>query len=240
MRARRWPIQLAVILLQMSPKSPDWLPEVRDFCRRSSITISGWGAETLVVEVKSPQKVTEVSSLLGQFGFQPMPSDDDKEAGLLLLSRDPSATLAKQVSLNTSRLPWIERIIPLFEAALAVWFFWLAATQPRPNSWRYAGFGTIILLVTLWDFSRTWGWQLEASPEGLRLQRYFRWSTLPWSGIRAVDVTPVRSRGGNREAVKLTLANDHTIRLGVFGYAFARALRNRLRSELSQRQPNIR
>lgn len=232
------PFPILAYTFAMSAKKPDWLPEIRDFCRRSSISISGWGADTLVVEAQSPERISEASSLLRQFGFVPMPSDDDKEAGLLLLSRNPAAVLAKPSSFDISRLPLIERIPPVLEAAFSVWLFWHAKAQPSPTSWHYVVFGAIALCVTLWDFSRTWGWKLELSPEGLRLQRYFQWSTLPWSRIRNVDVAPVRSRGGNREAVKLTLADDCTIRVGVFGFAFARAVRDRLRRELAQRQPS--
>jgi hypothetical protein len=83
----------------MSPKNPDWLPEVRDFCRRSSLTISGWGPDTIIVEAKSPDQTAQASSLLRQFGFEPMlnasaPLVTDSPACCVIASApsSPSAT----------------------------------------------------------------------------------------------------------------------------------------------------
>lgn len=222
----------------MSTRNPDWLPEVRDLCRRSSFVISGWGADTLIVEAKSDARADEAASLLRQFGFTAMPRDEDKEAGLLMLSRNPTATQAKQSSFDTSRRPLNERIVPAFEAALSIGLFWYGIAVTPSASWRFASYAAIILVVTVWDFSRTSGWRLQTSAEELRIRRYFRWNVIPWSQIRSLGTAPVRSRGNNREILNLTLASGARFRLGVFGYPFARALCDRLRSELAQRHPS--
>jgi len=76
------------------------------------------------------------------------------------------------------------------------------------------------------------------SPEELRVRRNFRWSTIPWTQIQAAETGSAGGR--NEEAVTLTLTSNTRLRLGTFGYRFARVLRDRLRKEINQRrrEPN--
>ena len=132
-------------------------------------------------------------------------------------------------------MPLIERVVPAFYALFSMWLFWFSSRQPLPKSWFYAACASVALIVFLWEVSRTWGWRLQMAPEELQVRRYFRWNVIPWAQIRAVEVRSVRSRGSVREAVTLTLASNATLRLGVFGYLGARALRDRIREEIAQR-----
>ena len=75
----------------MGKKDPDWLEPTRQFCRDHKITIAAWGPNLLVVEAKSQERADEIASQLGQLGFQVVPDEGDAEAGLLSLSKDPSA-----------------------------------------------------------------------------------------------------------------------------------------------------
>jgi hypothetical protein len=83
--------------------------------------------------------------------------------------------------------------------------------------------------VFLWDGARIWGWRLRINSNGVAVRRYFRWTAVPWDQIRAVDTAGARSR--NQEAVMLNTWNGR-LRLGGFGYQFARALRDHLREEI--------
>ena len=221
----------------MSPKNPDWLPEVREFCRRSSISLSGWGADTLVVEAKSKARAAEVASLPRQFGFAPMPSEEDEQAGMLLLSRNPSATLQKQVSYDVSRRPWNEKV------QTVVWLigslFLIPGFSRNParfpySYWLALPLGVLFLALLVWDGTRIWAWRLEIQPAVLRARQWFQWTTVPWEQIRSVEMQPVWAR--NHNAVILKLARGGSVRLGVFSVIFASLLRERLRRELAQRQ----
>ena len=224
----------------MSKAQPDWLPELRKFCHNAGIEISGWGPDTLVVQAKSPERARQISSQLQSFGFAPVESEDDTEAGMLLLSKNPVATRAKEAksraSADLSRRPLFARALPALEALFCIWLFWFSSRQPLQKSWPYAACASIALILFLWDVGRTWGWKLQMAPGELRVRRYFRWNVIPWAQIRAVEVSSVRSRGSVLEAVTLKLASNTTLRLGVFGYVGARALRDRIREELAQRR----
>jgi hypothetical protein len=74
---------------------PDWFPEVHEFCRTARIEIMGWGTDTLVVKAESPERAGEVASQLRSFGFEAIEDEADAEAGMLLLSRNRTATIAK-------------------------------------------------------------------------------------------------------------------------------------------------
>jgi hypothetical protein len=74
---------------------PDWLGQVRAFCKQSKIEIMGWGDETLVVKAVGADRAKKVTDELRSFGFEVIEDEDDVEAGMLLLSRDRAATLAK-------------------------------------------------------------------------------------------------------------------------------------------------
>ena len=56
----------------------------------------GWGTETLVVKAESPERAREVAAQLRSFGFEAIEDEADAEAGMLLLSRNRAATIAKQ------------------------------------------------------------------------------------------------------------------------------------------------
>ena len=62
----------------------------------------------------------------------------------------------------------------------------------------------------------------------------FRWSAIPWTQIQAAETGSAGGR--NQEAVTLTLTSNARLRLGTFGYRFARVLRDRLRKEINQRR----
>lgn len=70
-------------------KNPDWLPQVRDFCRDAGIKIMAWGPVTLVVEAKSPEIAAQVSNQLRQLGFKAVEDEADGYAGILTLSLKP-------------------------------------------------------------------------------------------------------------------------------------------------------
>jgi hypothetical protein len=71
------------------PNDPDWLPQVREFCRDARIKIMAWGPETLVVEAKSPEIASQASGQLRQLGFKPIEDEADSYAGILTLSLKP-------------------------------------------------------------------------------------------------------------------------------------------------------
>jgi hypothetical protein len=86
----------------MGKQNPAWLQETRDFCGNSGIKIVGWGPELLTVEAKSEARASEIAAQLGQLGFEPIPDEDNVYAGLLDLSKNPAAILAKKASLDVS------------------------------------------------------------------------------------------------------------------------------------------
>src|SRR5690349_15526680 len=49
-----------VAFIQLMSKNPDWLPQVREFCRDHGIKIMAWGADTLVVQAKSPEIASQI------------------------------------------------------------------------------------------------------------------------------------------------------------------------------------
>ncbi len=75
----------------MSRARPDWLDEVREFCRGAGIMIMAWGPEALVVEAKSPERAHEIAAQLGALGFKAVLDEADASAGMLTLSRKTSA-----------------------------------------------------------------------------------------------------------------------------------------------------
>jgi membrane protein YdbS with pleckstrin-like domain len=226
----------------MSKETPAWLPEAREFCRNAGIEVSGWGSDTLLVKVESPDRTNRLVSQLRPLGFEPIEDEDDAEAGLLLLSRNPAATRARQTeswtNVDVSQRPTIERAAPVLEGSLFIWCCWYSIAKAEPKSWFYAALASILLIVFLRDVSRFWGWKLQVSPEELRVRRNFRWSAIPWTQIQAAETGSAGGR--NQEAVTLTLTSNARLRLGTFGYRFARVLRDRLRKEINQRrrEPN--
>lgn len=217
---------------------PPWLDEIRDFCRRSGISVVAWGPNLLTVEAKSTTRATEIANQLGQLGFKVVKDEDDEHAGLLSLSRNPDAVQAaiqrRTAMFDISRRRWPERVEPL------IWligsFFLVPGVTRSARTW--VGFAYILGLVSLlaffWDGARIWGWRLELQPQGLRIRRYFRWALIPWDQIRGVDSV---TGGRNQEALVLKLASGKSQRLGKFDVLYARNTRDRLRQELVQRRP---
>jgi len=48
-----------------------------------------WGADTLVVQAKSPEIASQISNQLRQLGFKPVEDEADNYAGILTLSLKP-------------------------------------------------------------------------------------------------------------------------------------------------------
>jgi hypothetical protein len=199
------------------------------------------------VEAKSPDRAKQVSSQLHAFSFEPIEDEEDSQAGLLLLSRNPAATRAKQAAARTeqtqhsapgviSRPPVIELVVPCIEISSSLWLFWYSTTQPTPRSWFLAAFACVSLLFFLRDGTRIWGWGLEILPKGLRVKRRFRWSMIPWDQIRAVESVPAPAWGRNQEAIVLKLASNRPERLGIFNPKFVRIVCDRLRDEIALRR----
>lgn len=220
----------------MGKAKPAWLQQVREFCRTTGIEICGWGSDTLVVEAKSPDRAEQITAQLRAFGFDLV--ENDADSGTLLLSLNPTATRAKEkqssASFDLSRRLMRERVAPVFEAILGIWLFWYSITLPPPKSERFTVLAGLILIVFLVDAGRLWGWALRISPAELQVRRYFRWSAIPWTQIRGVELTGARSP--YQQGVTLALAPKSKLRLGAFASPFARALRDRLREEISKQQ----
>ena len=71
------------------------MAEVRSFCKQSKIEIMGWGDETLIVKAVGTDQAKKIADELRSFGFEAIEDENDADAGMLLLSRDRAATLAK-------------------------------------------------------------------------------------------------------------------------------------------------
>jgi hypothetical protein len=222
----------------MSKETPAWLAEAREFCRSSGIKIMAWGPDLLTVEAKSDDRAKQIASQLGQLGFKVIPSEDDGYAGMLSLSKNPSAIQTKTSSLDISRRRWVEQIVPL------IWAFCSLLLIPglsgrstsRPLWWICLPVGIFSLVMFFRDGARIWGWRLELLPEELRVRRYYRWSTIPWIKIRAVETETRFNRGAAQVTVSLALVSAPPLRLGVFEGPFASRLRDRLREEIARRR----
>jgi hypothetical protein len=226
------------IFVRMSKKMPAWLPEAREFCRKSGIKILGWGPDMLTVEAKSEDRAKEIASQLAQLGFKPIRNEDDDYAGLLDLSKNPEAIHAKITSLDISRRRWVEQIVPLIWAfvSLAALFADPHVKTVRYPYWVTLPIGLLAMVLFLREGGRIWGWRLEILPDQLRVRRYYRWSTIPWTQIHAVETRTRYVRGAGQTTVTLSLASSPPFRVGTFDDPFARILRDRLRKEITQRQ----
>ncbi len=222
----------------MGKEKPDWLQEAREFCRSAGIEVYGWGPDTLTVKAESPERTNQAISQLRPLGFEPIEDEDDTQAGMLLLSRNPVATRANQsesrASFDLSKQPLVRRVVPAFEAALSIACFWFSTTQAAPKSWFDAAIGAIFLIIFLWDGGRVWGWGLQMSPGELRVRRYFRWRAIPWAQIRDVETRTKYARGTAFVTLTVALASKSRLHVGTFGGPFASALRDRLREEIAQ------
>ena len=203
-----------------------------------------WGPDLLVVQAKSLHRTKEVASQLEQLGFKPIEDEDDAYAGMLSLSRNPDAVREKITLLDISRRRWDEQFEPLMWAGCATGFLTSGLTASgRSPSWFTLLLGAGFSLLFVWDAMRIWGWRLEILPQGLRIRRYFRWSMIPWEKFLSVDsvpagmkILPAHLRA--KEMIVVSLRPGSSERLGTFGFAFARNLRNRLREEIKNRQVN--
>ena len=218
----------------MSKKAPAWLEETREFCRKSGIKIMAWGPDMVTVEAKSEDCAKQIASQLGQLGFKVVENADNAHAGMLDLSKNPAAIQARVASFDISRRRWDEQILPL------IWAFFSLALVPghsgRTPYWFRLLLGLFSLVMFFWDGARIWSWRLEILPEGLRVRRYYRWTTIPWRQIQTVASV---DDGRSQEAVVLKLKSSATERLGSFNFAFARNLRDRLRIEITERGEHI-
>ncbi len=195
----------------------------------------GWGPHMLTLEAKSPDRAREIASQLGQFGLKIVENEDDAYAGLLNLSPDPEAILAIERKFRSrysdfSRRPLIDLLTPAFELTFSMFFFWVCAVESGSKSAKFAVMGSVLLLLFVWDGLRIWGWNLQISAQELRVRRFFAWKAIPWTDIRSVQA---RAGGRYQETVTLTLVSDKSLNLGRFGFLFARALRDRLRQQIS-------
>jgi phosphosulfolactate synthase (CoM biosynthesis protein A) len=75
---------------------PEWLARVRAFCKESRIEVMAWGDETLIVKAIGVDQVKKIAAELRSFGFEAIEDENDAETGMLLLSRDRAATMAKR------------------------------------------------------------------------------------------------------------------------------------------------
>ena len=219
-------------------EKPPWLDETRAFCRSSGISIMGWGPDMLTVEAKSPDRASEIANQLGQLGFKVVKNEDDEYAGLLNLSRNPEAVQAAiqqhVESFDISRRRWLEQIEPLIWALGSLLLIpGIAGSSSRTPQWLSLLIGAASLVAFFWDGARIWGWRLQLASDGLRIRRYFRWSTFPWAQIRDVETVSA----GRQEALVLKLAPNKSERLGTFDVVCARNTRDRLRQELALRAP---
>ena len=218
----------------MGKANPAWLSEARDFCKNSGIKIVGWGPNLLTVEAKSDQRAAEIATQLAPLGFHAIQNEDSANAGWLDLSKNPAALNSQIASLDVSHRRWDEQIVPLIFAVCSLLlvpaFYGKDTRTPYP-----VGFvlGLLSLILFFREGARIWGWKLEILPEGVRVRRYFRWSTIPWEQIHAVQTVEA---GKSDEEVLVKLASHSTENLGKFGCAFARRLRDRLRIEIAERR----
>ncbi len=155
------------ILFHMGKEIPNRLQQAREFCRGAGIEVYAWGPDTLTVRAESPERTKQAISQLRSLGFEPIEDEDDTQAGILLLSRNPVATRANQsqsrASFDLSKQPLVRRVAPAFEAALSIACFWFSTTQAAPKSWFDAAMGSIFPIIFLWDGGRVWGWGLRCA-----------------------------------------------------------------------------
>jgi hypothetical protein len=219
----------------MAATKPSWLDETRAFCKGANITIVAWGPDLLTVEAKSPSRAQEITSQLAQLGFQAIKNEDDAYAGLLDLSKNPAAVQAKITSFDISRRGWNEQVEPLIGAIGALLLVPGLFGTTREPAMAAVSLGLLSVAFFLWDGARIWGWRLELLSEGLRVRRYYRWTTIPWEKINSIDSGPAKW-GRNQEIVVVKLVTHSSENLGTFWVGFARNLRDRLRYELAQRR----
>jgi len=194
----------------------------------------GWGPNLLTVEAKTPARAKEIAAQLSQFGFKVVENEDNSYAGMLDLSRNPEAVQAKIASFDISRRRWDEQLEPILwgVCGAALLFHGLKGGDARNPPSVILPLGTLSAILFFWRAPVIWGWRLELSPEALRVRRSYRWTSIPWSQITAVNTLEC----GRLESVVVKLGHHSPEKLGTFGVPFARILRDRLRDELTRRQ----
>lgn len=216
---------------------PPEIENAREFCRSAGIEVAAWGQDTLLVKAESPDRAEQIATQLRQLGFESVEDEDDLKAGLLLVSRNPSTIRAKQASFDISRRRWDELMVPLVWGAGSFIFFRYSTIERPPVSWLNAALGASLLALFLWEGSRIWGWKIEILPGELRVRRRYRWTSIPWNQICAVETVPSRAR--DQEAIIVRLSSNDLESLGAFNFAFARNARDRLRVELAKKRGEV-
>jgi hypothetical protein len=212
--------------------APPWLNETQQFCESAQITITGWGPDLLSVEAESPQRARQIASQLAPLGFHTIENEADAYAGILNLSPNPAALRGHMRGVDIGRRPVGESVEPLIWAFCSVLV--VPGLDPGAPSryWEGLPFGILALGLFLWEASRVWGWRLALTAEAVHVRRFFRWATIPWREIRAVEMV---YHGKRQERVLLQLEGQKQESLGTFSCEFAQQLRNRLREEAGWR-----
>jgi hypothetical protein len=216
-------------------RDPAWLPEAHEVCREFGINIMAWGPDMLTVEAKSAERARQIESQLAALGFKAIRDEDNTAAGLLSFSKNPQAVQAKIASFDISRRRWDEQIVPLIWAICSLLLIPGFTASNRRVSWLAVPVGLLTALMFFVDSARIWGWKLDLGANELRVRRYYRWHSIRWNEIRAVD--SVASARRAEEVVLLRLNSGTAEKLGSFNCGFARNLRDRLRMEIGQRTP---
>jgi hypothetical protein len=220
----------------MGKENPPWLQEARDFCGTSGIAIMGWGPNLLTVEALTDERASTIASQLARLGFKVVKNDDNTEAGMLDLSKNPEAIQSQITSLDISRRRLDEQITPVICLVCSVLIIpGLDGPNPRVPYLATLPIGLVSLGLFFRQALLIWGWKLELLPEGVHIRQKFRWSTIPWDQIHSIQTVPATPTS-RQEAVVVKLDNHTSQRLGSFQCAFARRLRDRLRIELARRR----
>jgi hypothetical protein len=217
---------------------PAWLPAARQICRGSGITIAGWGPNLLTLEAPTPESRTRVTALLAAIGLRPISNPDDEYAGLLDFSADPAALEAQidahLAAVEISRRPLQERMVPI------IWMLGSLLLLRGILHWRDGSdayvnifLGVLSLAIFGWDAPRVWGWQLQITPQCLRVRRNFHWTEFRWDSLRTAYITE-DSRDGRSNVVALDLIGRSAEQLGSFDNVFAHELRDRLLQEIDR------
>ena len=135
----------------------------------------------LTVEAKSDRRAREIATQLGRLGFKVVANENNAQAGLLDLSKNPEA-LAVQTAKPTvafSRRGWMEQIEPLIPVGILLLIPGLNVSPANATSAPKVVFGIACVGLFFWDAARMWGWKFEAAPEGIRIGAIFAGPRFP-------------------------------------------------------------
>ena len=224
------------IFARSNRDTPDWLAQTQDFCRSVGISIMAWGPNLLTVEAKTPELAKSIASQLAELGFKVIENEDNEYAGMLDLSKNPEAVQDKIAAFDISRRRWDERIEPIFWGVCGAGLLFSGFKGGNATNALSAmlPLGAVCVILFFWRALIIWGWALKLSPDALSVRRFFRWTSIPWSEIAAIECK--HATGRQQEAVFVELTTHSRESLGAFNVAFARNLRDRLRCELAQRR----